>query len=126
MIFCIQSVLLAVDFAEKLSPVGTSPSPVARSVMRDMLIVPAVALGIAVLLLVWAVYFRKPRKRPSGRSVTESQAASKSDLVKRGVVEGSSGRRKSRYRRRRREHRSRNPTLAETGGLPPPKSPEGS
>ena len=25
----------------------------------------------------------------------------------------------TRHRRRRREHRSRNPTLAETGGLPP-------
>ena len=34
---------------------------------------------------------------------------------------GSGGRRRYKYRARRRSHRTRNPTLSETGGLPPVK-----
>ena len=118
MIFA-QAALLAADFTDKLNPISNGPGPMTRSVMRDSLIVVGAAVGVAILLFVWAVYFRKPRKHTPGRNVAESRSSGKAELVKTEVVEGSSGRRKSRYRRRRREHRSRNPTLAETGGLPP-------
>jgi hypothetical protein len=117
-------VLAGIDLADRLNPLGTGPSPMARSVMRDAMVVVGAAVGVAVLLLLLAVFFRKLRKRQPDRSVSQSKAASKSDLVKREEVEGSAGRRKSRYRRRRREHRSMNPTLSETGGLPPERPEE--
>jgi LPXTG-motif cell wall-anchored protein len=60
------------------------------------------ALGLATLLaLVWAIYFRKRRRRHAGQRTQRLACLPK---------------RKGRLRR---EHRRRNPTLAETRGLPP-------
>jgi hypothetical protein len=59
---------------------------------------------VVVPILVWAVYFRKRRRRHrSDMALNPGQATYKPH----------------RRRSRRREHRRRNPTLAETGGLPP-------
>lgn len=110
------AVLLGADFTEPLTPLGGhSSGPLSRWAMDDSMLVVAGALPVVILVVVWAIFFRK-RSRHShrGRGLTE-----KSELVKKGMVEGASGRRKVRYRRRRREHRSSNPSLAETGGLPP-------
>lgn len=91
-----------------------------------------VALGVAAGLVVWAKYLRKSsgttptrvRKDAShrrsasdghsGRADEEAEPEEESD----GVI-----RRRRKRRRPRRDHRPRNPTLAETGGLPPPKEP---
>lgn len=65
----------------------------------------AIALVVA-LLFVWAAYIRKPKRRRSA----SNEIANPLPLLK-----------KSRGRRRSRKTRRRNPTLAETGGLPPRK-----
>jgi hypothetical protein len=63
----------------------------------------ALFAGLAVLGLglIWAVFFRKSDKQKARGVITESKG---------------SGRRR---RRRRSKDRPRNPTLANTGGLPP-------
>lgn len=67
-----------------------------------------IVAGLALLLVLWAVFVRKsPKERARGRLV-EAPAG------------GSSSHR--RRRRRKDKHRPRNPTRAEVGGLPPPGS----
>jgi hypothetical protein len=79
------------------------------------------ALGIvAVAVAAWAAFVRKPRRRhhrhhhghhhspePAPETVAEDSGEEP------GVP------RRRRWRRPRRDHRPRNPTLSETGGLPP-------
>jgi hypothetical protein len=88
---------------------------------RQTLIIIA-AIGLAVAwVVVWVVFLRKPHRRhhrhSHGRHAShaparEAAAASSDD-------DSSHHRRRVRVRRPRRNHRPRNPTLAETGGLPP-------
>jgi hypothetical protein len=85
----------------------------------DITIVLAVALTLAALLFFWAFFVRK---RP--KNVRGSIVVSRHDKHSREAY-GSSGRRK--HRKRRADHPSnwgRNPTLSETGGLPPPRPEE--
>ncbi len=73
----------------------------------------AAAGVITVLALIWAVFFRKRENEGSRRysypHVNDS---------KRNGASGTNPVSEGKRRRRRRRHR-RNPTLAETGGLPP-------
>ena len=70
-------------------------------------------LMVVLLVVLWAVFVRRPaRAAESGRLVSTLPADSSG--------RGSDGKR----RRRKKERRGRNPTLAETGGLPQPKSGE--
>ncbi|MBM3821298.1 MAG: hypothetical protein FJ404_00145 [Verrucomicrobia bacterium] len=107
--------------------------------MGDLGWVILAALGIGVVLVLWAKYLRKPSgssssgawRTSSGRS--RSRVGEESPLRKEEVEEedgeeentGERGevvtRRRRKRRRQRRDHRPRNPTLAETGGLPPLK-----
>jgi type VI protein secretion system component VasK len=85
------------------------------------------AMGLVTLLaLLWAVFLRKRRRRRkhhhphqnSSKPAEVPEAAKDEDAPTRPE--------KRRHRRRSgRRHRPRNPTLAETGGLPPvrPESP---
>jgi hypothetical protein len=99
-----------------------------------------VGLGLAVLLLLsLGVYlvmkFRRRRRvdhdeghkvyrgssaRPAGSGEDDAEDDHASERQK----ASDHGRRRYKYRVRRRTHRSRNPTLAETGGLPPSKTSE--
>ena len=78
------------------------------------------AIGlVTVLLLIWVIFVRKKRRRQhahhhSSRSAVALETSRDEDSPSR------SGKRRRR-RRSGRKHRPRNPTLAETGGLPPPR-----
>ena len=91
-----------------------------------MVLVACAAIGLVILLAVtlWLRSRRAHRRhhhhrdRGSARPTTEpAEEVETADAVM--ETEHAHGR-----RRRRRAHRGRNPTLAETGGLPPPR-PEG-
>ena len=79
-------------------------------------------IGLAALLLgglvTWVVFVRGPRKHPSeNRSFPKGNPSVT-------ITEDGLERHRKKKRSRRRDHRQRNPTLSQTGGLPPPRDPE--
>jgi hypothetical protein len=83
---------------------------------REALLIIGVSLIVGLVLFLWA-YF-KFRKKPGvefGPGQSPHAIPSKPE-----AVSSSSGRRRKRHRRR--DHRPRNPTLDQTGGLPPPRA----
>jgi hypothetical protein len=87
-------------------------------VAREWIIILAALASVTLLALGWALFFRKRRSlRPHhAHEWTDGPDAAIGNNTK----EIQKKRRK--WRRRRRDHRPRNPTLAETGGLPPARS----
>jgi hypothetical protein len=83
---------------------------------RDILLASLVGFILASFLFVWVyLHFRKRRQKSEARDfarLTSPSSGSRSD--------SSDGR--QRKRRRRRAHRPRNPSLQQTGGLPPPRA----
>src|SRR5262249_435780 len=83
------------------------------TVSRNNLTLLFSAFGVVTLLVIfWAIFIRK-RPDDSSRRYTYPSRSSEKDNNN-GSIPNSGGR-----VRRRRKRRSRNPTLAETGGLPP-------
>lgn len=122
--------------------------------LTDWLVLLLIIAALALFLMLWAKYLRKPkrrRKHSHGRKVFAQSrhhrhhrhqhhqpAQDEADLddapedepedePRDDESDGSDDqghRLRYKYRYRRRAHRSRNPTLAETGGLPPIRTPE--
>jgi len=85
------------------------------------------AIGLVTLLaLVWAVFLRKRghRRRSHHHSHQHSSTPAEAPEALNDDDTASAPPKRHKWRRSRRRHRSRNPTLAETGGLPPVR-PEG-
>jgi type VI protein secretion system component VasK len=104
-----------------LNPVGPV-EPVGRAggmILRDILLVVGLGLGLSLLLVWWArIYVRRMRRHRHRSQPAILQRAAECEEA--GADDRS--RRRHHHRRRRRRHREdhgRNPTLAETGGLPP-------
>lgn len=96
-------VLLAVADASHLALPNSTLANGARSAMGGVAAVFVASLVVVGLCILWAVFIRKPS--------TESRRGA--------LSEGGSSSRGGRRRRRSSKERPRNPTLAETGGLPP-------
>jgi hypothetical protein len=89
----------------------------------DVSVILASVLALSALLFFWAFFLRKRPKTARGALVVERAEKEKHSKE----AYGSSGRRKRRKRRPDHpENWGRNPTLGETGGLPPvrPEEPE--
>lgn len=91
-----------------------------NSTTRDGLIIFITMTMLVGVIFLWAAFVRKPKRRQHSHhhhshhhSAQEKTVASSSENV------NGEGRKRRKWRRQRREHRPRNPTLAETGGLPP-------
>lgn len=120
--------------ANNVGPVSSSS---AMMFTDFMLILGAVVL-VSSLLFIWAIYFRKnakPRRKhhrhqnSTEKPQNEVSSVSRDDESRESADadpedgERSSNARHHGRRRMRRNHRHRNPTLAETGGLPPVRPP---
>ena len=93
-------------------------------VFQDVLLIILTGLALGLVLLLFAkIYVRRSRAGRHGRRA-ESPAQPVTYDEDEEEDHHHHGRRRRRRRRHRRDHRLRNPTLAETGGLPPPKPPE--
>jgi Flp pilus assembly protein TadB len=96
-------------------------------VVRDRVVIFG-ALGVmTVLILFGAVMLRRKGRhsRSHRHSRHHSREGAKSSAGQSAEGGAESGQRKRRkWRRQRREHRPLNPTLAQTGGLPPIRSSE--
>jgi len=113
---------------EGLNPLN-SAAPVAKSdglVFNDLLLIIGACLFLAfVLFAATRLYFRN-RNRRHPQHGRQSRPVVSRDLDHADADGAGDDRGRHRHRRRRRrvrDHRPRNPTLAETGGLPPEKSP---
>jgi hypothetical protein len=109
-------IFAASQVANPLDQLGVQPAPRNLLGMRagDMLLIMTIAVVLALVLVVWAVYFRKPKSERSESRVYKSRPY---------IEEREDGtiRKRKKHKRLRRHHRTRNPTLAEVGGLPPLK-----
>lgn len=85
---------------------------------RDAAMILAIAGGLALLLFIWAFFLRKRRHPdPHMRVIQDSPIPGPNNS-------NNHRRRHGRRRHHRRQHShemKRNPTLQETGGLPPPR-----
>jgi hypothetical protein len=88
-----------------------------HSTLRDLLLVLGCLGALSVGLLLWAAFIRKPRRHSSGHSHHSHDLSRTAAAAEPG---SQPHRRRHRHRRRRRgSHYPQNPTLAQTGGLPP-------
>jgi hypothetical protein len=90
---------------------------------EGLLIFAAIAL-VAGGLLLWAALFRRKRRRQHARNARHEPATLVRYRHPRHEDDGLLAILKPRQRRRKRRNQRRNPTLAETGGLPPIRPPE--
>jgi cytoskeletal protein RodZ len=84
----------------------TSLDKATRQAISGISAVIAATLLVLIGIVIWIVFFRKPARRRERNMLVEGEVSRQSG----------SGRRR---RRRRDSHRPTNPTLAQTGGLPP-------
>ena len=87
---------------------------------REQMIILGVIAAVGLILFLGVLLFRRRRhetlsRAERGRIIMEQKPDRSS----------SSGRRRRKWRERRRDHRPRNPTRAEAGGLPPEQRPDG-
>ena len=87
-------------------------------VMQERLIVLGAVVLVLLAVLGWALLVRGQRKRSARREDRRRRRHSFAKNAAKGVAEIREYV-KERRRHRRRAHRPRNPTLSETGGLPP-------
>jgi hypothetical protein len=95
--------------------------PTISATLEYLALIGAVAL-VTLLIAIWAIYFRKPHHRHSHSHSHVHQHAhewGKNPGAPTDAAFANQPSQRRKWRRRRREHRPRNPTLAETGGLPP-------
>jgi hypothetical protein len=99
------------DFFNKMPSIGPMSAE-----MEEILIVLAAIILVTLIIVIWILYFRKPQRHEHHHHKTGHREHSKeiSDEGKMRV--------RKHYRQRRRERRPMNPTLAQTGGLPPIRS----
>jgi len=92
-----------------------------RLVFTDILLILGALVALTLILVVWARYISKQHRRRTRSSSSKPHKlvpVERQDDSPEEEFE-SGGRRRRKFRKQRREHRGRNPTLAETGGLPP-------
>jgi hypothetical protein len=112
MIHKLCALIAAIDPKDELVPYKTENNYV-NPAWKDVFLIIGGFTVLGILLFLWALLVRKPRNR----SLTSRTGSRNSDSrhSRRGLF--------SRKRRRKRGHhheeRPRNPTLSETGGLPP-------
>jgi hypothetical protein len=90
-----------------------APNRLPSQVVPSLLLLVGLAILVLLIVILWAIFIRKPTEvRSSTPKLSQSTPQ---------VTETEDGRLRIRkkHRKRRRDHRGRNPTLAETGGLPP-------
>jgi len=94
---------------------------------KDMLLAVTSALAVAFAFYLWFYLRSRKQSREADEErlaqiTTGHSKSSNSDEVPQSGDRDESGKGKRRRKRRRvREHRPRNPTLDQTGGLPPPR-----
>ena len=95
---------------QRLMELKDQGDPTAFFGSSEMYLVLGAILLLAIVLFVFVYYFRKPKQK----LVSHSRS-------KRSLPDQISRAPRERKRKRRRRWKNRNPTLSQTGGLPPTK-----
>ena len=107
-----------------LNPLETNPIPEGNASklfglgMRDILLILGVALVLGLVLFLWAYFTHKDGRHGSSQRLSKPITRAK----KMTPEEMAAASKRVKIRKKRREHPDnlpRNPTLGETGGLPP-------
>lgn len=85
----------------------------------DTMVVFLIGTVICGALVLWARYLRNRRRRVTGGEKVYRSSSHSAPSAEEGEM-----RRRYKRRVRRRDHRVRNPTLSEVGGLPPARTQE--
>lgn len=107
--------------AAQTTPELPDLTPGSRPITSDIMLIFGAIGALVLALLFWVVFIRGPRKHPEERDRKPLQANPNRDVT---ITEDGRERHRKKRRVRRRDHRDRNPTLAQTGGLPPPRDPQ--
>jgi len=114
-------------FLAQVKPNTTDPNAIREALKpkqmadnTEIIVILGCALGLSILLFIWAFFIRKRPKTARGSLVVERRRKSSHQ-----PNEEDSARRRKRVRRPDHpDNWGRNPTLSETGGLPPARSEE--
>ncbi len=112
--------LFLADVPANVDLKGTPMPPTSSGYLRDALLIGGVAAVLALSLFLYVYVTRRNRRT---HSASGSRAIYRAE--KRAEPQDSEGKHRVRRRRRRKEEfERRNPTLGETGGLPPVRTEE--
>jgi hypothetical protein len=115
LLLAIMPLFAAQDPAEVLGPpTAHSRTNLTGLQITDLLVVISCILVILTILIVWAVFIRKPKSDLGRTRVYRSHHHAEVEERDDGTI-----RKRKRHKKQRRAHRQRNPTLSEAGGLPP-------
>ena len=95
-------------------------SPGSRLAVNDMALIFGLIALVLAALVIWVWFIRGPKKHPDELHRPNLQPSKPSVTV----TEDGRERHRKKKRVRRRDHRQRNPTLDQVGGLPPPRDPQ--
>jgi hypothetical protein len=87
--------------------------------LREHLSLAGTLSAVILLAVVWVAFLYKDGRRHSHHHSHHHSHQHGLEPADRDGEDASEPHKHRKWRRRRREHRPRNPTLAETGGLPP-------
>jgi hypothetical protein len=96
-------------------------TPTSRPVGSDITLVLFAIGALVAVIFLWVVFIRGPKKHPDEANRKPLGVTAKPAVT---VTDDGRERHRKKKRMRRRDHRDRNPTLAQTGGLPPPRDPQ--
>ena len=119
--------LNSILFLAQVKPDASDPNAIREALKptqmvgnTEIIIVLGCALGLSILLFIWAFFIRKRPKTARGSLVVERRRKGS----RQPNDEDASRRRKRIRRPDHPDNWGRNPTLSETGGLPPARSEE--
>ena len=115
---CFLAQLTGLNPLNPAAPIGKSTG----LVFMDVMAIIATGLALSLILLLWARYHVRKKKLRHHRNERAAVSDPAPLLADEEDPDGPHHGRRRRRRRHRREHRPRNPTLSETGGLPPPRT----
>jgi hypothetical protein len=118
----ISPILLAGDLTQTVLTSWRMSNPATR---EKLLIFGALG-SVSLLILIWALFIRKGPRAPRDHRHWQHHSSGPTQVAQASAGGETSPPSEKRRRKRRsgHQHRPRNPTLAETGGLPPIR-PEG-
>jgi hypothetical protein len=116
-----------------VGPAPPAGSKIPRFLFSDVALIILFGIILMLLMIGWVVFVRGSKyrqdraqriyKRSSHRSAGAAEGSEEAEEDEPDDRTHSSNRRRKKKRSRRRDHRMRNPTLSQTGGLPPPRDP---